>query len=640
MGMKNKGKRIVLFITCIILYTIGLILLCRCVGIDSDKANHLLQAEDILKGNVFLKDWNLTGVTFLTTDMLFYEIAVAICGIGYKSICVANGLMIASVIIASVILSFVGKTENNVIRATFWALLLSIPCEKLITQFRVHTGAVFLCFLCFLLCYFVLEKKRTEKKWLILLGILLFAGMFGDLLTFVYGVVPIILLAFTNTIRRANEIRKTSILMIAICIASTMISLLVEKLYFLIGGANPNSYIGERQFTPVSLWGERILEFINICLSFSLADFSEKQMSDVWAIVCGANAIIFFLAIAFVINILIKIVKGADVDTISTLLSLCVLMSFLAFVLTDMSYPRYITVVPIAAMIVLVRNTEWIYGYVREEKEKKIVTVAILLIAAIGFSGKIHEIIKYEYPDSNINSHELISFLEENNLEYGYASFWNASNNTVLSKEKVKIRHIIKSGEEYVMHNWFNKNCWYEEPAKFVLINNDEEIFGVDERSVIAYFGEPVTKREIKNYTVLIYDKELSKELGHKGNAIDDNHIAIDEVNTNEYSERSENRIILHNEGMIFGPYDAISEGEYNITIWGENLKLATFDIWSESHGCDDAYYSYEELSRDNNSIEIKLTVRKPLEDIEFRLFNPSLVDVEFEAVIIGDKES
>lgn len=47
------------------------------VGIDSDYSNLVLEATDILNGNPFLEGHqNLTGISFVTTDLLFFIIGV------------------------------------------------------------------------------------------------------------------------------------------------------------------------------------------------------------------------------------------------------------------------------------------------------------------------------------------------------------------------------------------------------------------------------------------------------------------------------------------------------------------------------------------------------------------------------------
>ncbi len=83
---------------------------------------------------------------------------------------------------------------------------------------------------------------------------------------------------------------------------------------------------------------------------------------------------------------------------------------------------------------------------------------------------------------------ELISFLEEHDLHYGYASFWNASVNTVLSNGEVQVLPLWNheaSGGTRAPYNpsyyryWLNNVNWYDtaqHPGRsFVLLKNNEE---------------------------------------------------------------------------------------------------------------------------------------------------------------------
>ena len=170
--------------------------LCRCHGYDSDKANHLLQARDVVSGNFFLNDWQLTGVTFLSTDLIYYEIGYIVFGVSYKAVCLAEGLMVASAVIGGYLLSTFANKENRILTSVLYFLLAGIPCQSYIASFRVHTGAVFTCFLTFLIVAVIFSRDDTydNKPLYIVLGVLLFMGVWGDLITVLEGIIPIAIL--------------------------------------------------------------------------------------------------------------------------------------------------------------------------------------------------------------------------------------------------------------------------------------------------------------------------------------------------------------------------------------------------------------------------------------------------------------
>ena len=55
----------------ILLHCIYIYLTFLRVPLNSDHANQVLQAADILSGNILLKGWNLTGVSFYLSELPF-----------------------------------------------------------------------------------------------------------------------------------------------------------------------------------------------------------------------------------------------------------------------------------------------------------------------------------------------------------------------------------------------------------------------------------------------------------------------------------------------------------------------------------------------------------------------------------------
>lgn len=513
---KIKKRKFFLVGIVAIIYVIAIIAICRCVGTDSDKANHLLQAYDILNGNVFLKDWNLTGVTFLTTDLLYYEIAELFFGISYKSIYVAGGLMISSVLMISFIAADYGQEEHKILKKILCVLLLAIPCKELVSHFRVHTGAVFLSIFSYIVYYCIVKEKKYLRRYFISLFIVLFMGTIGDLLLVIIAAIPIVLCCLYRLAQVEKKDGYIYLKIAIISIGAVLGGFVFQKLYLWIGKANLNSYIGNQNFATVDQWPIKFQNFIVSILNMTMANFGGGRIADIWNLLKGVYFLVLLMAVIFMIISINNFLKNEEEDCLSTLLALGIIMAFLAYLLTDMAQPRYITLIPIASILLVVRNVQWLY---EKFNNRKMISTIVISIAVLGAIGKMHEVLTYEYPTINKSYAEIIEFLEEHNLKYGYASFWNASNLTVLSENNVKVRHITKNGPTYEMYNWFNKNSWYHEDTTFVLVNNSSkdlgamDPFGVSEEGIIQVFGNPSECYEINDYIVMVYEKKLSDAL-------------------------------------------------------------------------------------------------------------------------------
>ena len=77
--------------------------------------------------------------------------------------------------------------------------------------------------------------------------------------------------------------------------------------------------------------------------------------------------------------------------------------------------------------------------------------------------------------------HELTAFLEDNGLEYGYATFWRSNSITLLSDSRVKVREVLASSTSGIVTDYYQSSTrWYDESAHekydryFVLLSGNE----------------------------------------------------------------------------------------------------------------------------------------------------------------------
>lgn len=508
------------------LYAVFIIYLFRFSGIDSDQANHLLQADDILSGNFFLKDWHLTGVTFFTTDLLYFEIARLLFGVRYRAVYAANGLKFLSIAAAAYYAVMKGCDKDCKLKRGLFLLLASIPCMSYMIHSRVHSGAVCLTIFSFCVVDDILKNAcKHDKKmlWKYVAFIVVTAfGAIGDMLAVIEGTIPVLIFCLYRLLMQKDFHKGFKYVKLALsAIAGVLIGLVFNWFYFFIGGANKNSYIGNRLFTDLAEYVEKVVSFTNYILEMCMAKLGGARLADIWNLPKFANVAVVIAAFIFMILIIRNMIQKEEknTDEISVLLAISIILSFLAFVLTDMSAPRYIALVPYAALIIVIRNCSKVIEYF---KNRKLSILILLITAIVSFIGKIYGISGYQYPQSNIEDYELIAFLEEHDLHNGYASFWNASKLTVLSSKKVNIRHIAHSGETDDMlsvHKWFCKNEWYDEKTNFVLIDNEDgkggegDIFGISEKRVTAFFGVPQKSYVWDKYLILVYGYDISDKL-------------------------------------------------------------------------------------------------------------------------------
>lgn len=78
-----------------------------------------------------------------------------------------------------------------------------------------------------------------------------------------------------------------------------------------------------------------------------------------------------------------------------------------------------------------------------------------------------------------------------------------------------------------------------------------------------------------------------------------------------------DNKRVLYKDGVSFGPYIYLKKGSYIVTIEGENLKKAYFDVFDSGE-----ILKYEKLEYSNTIMKYRIDLFNAREQIEFRVHN------------------
>lgn len=148
-------------------------------------------------------------------------------------------------------------------------------------------------------------------------------------------------------------------------------------------------------------------------------------------------------------------------------------------------------------------------GYLIRTSHKYIGSFLIITIASVCimghfcyFSGVV-EMMKAKYEDEEKNG-TITEFLEENNLTYGFATYWNAYNNMVLSDGKVTI--VAWNGQPNQPLYWLTSKDWYDPktyPGRcFILLKQGETI---DDK----YYSLASEVKQFREYSILVFEQHI-----------------------------------------------------------------------------------------------------------------------------------
>jgi hypothetical protein len=187
----------------------------------------------------------------------------------------------------------------------------------------------------------------------------------------------------------------------------------------------------------------------------------------------------------------------------------------------------------------------------------------------------------------------LVAFLEKNGLHDGYASYWHAHVNTVLSSGRVRVRPVIYAGLPRAMFQ-LSAPSWYGPSAntgpRFFLFTR-EESRSVDLGALRRAAGEPQRTLEFGNYLILAYPRLPDPWVGWDP--------TVQAPATLQFSRTTAHVIgryvespgqpgwleAAHGEAgaLVFGPYVALMRGryvaEFEVRSCDESRASATLDV-------------------------------------------------------------
>lgn len=157
------------------------------------------------------------------------------------------------------------------------------------------------------------------------------------------------------------------------------------------------------------------------------------------------------------------------------------------------------------SVILCVMFIRWIY----RSKDYKRISAIIAVPVTIVILLSVNDILRLDkQTEANRQLVELSRILEDNELEYGYATFWNANSITLLSDNKVKVR-CVRMDSGNILPRMYQTNInWYKDNSYdnyFILLTEDEYY----EYSYGVSLEGPIKVITYENFFILVYDYNI-----------------------------------------------------------------------------------------------------------------------------------
>ncbi|HHR0804657.1 TPA: hypothetical protein ACS28E_004457 [Enterobacter roggenkampii] len=552
---------------------------------SSDQSSGIIIARDIASGNLILKDWFLSTVTFYFTDLIWYSL--------FSLLGVSNHIQ--SFLVPSLILSGLTVVCTALViskKKIPWAIFLSfgivgIYSSQIYNLAVTHVGA----YLYTAIIYLLIERSSSSengKKYSIAIFILSLAIFFSDDISKYSFLIPLTLSLFLDLTLKRNL--KTLPYLASIIIAFAISKILLLSVMHFGGFQLPG--VGQPRFATQQ-------EFINnlgYILNGSLRLFEGYIFGLQIDLFSFATAVRLCYMLFFFYFITFSIRNLMDYSIIDRSLLITALVMPFAFIFSNIPSAidsiRYIAPSVIFGSVFICRHSRLSNKH----------SIAALVIAII--SGFIIYTNAITTEKRNLEIEHLTKFIKEYGLKRGFASFWYASS-VSLNSGAILSPVVFNNNEGSVKpFLWLTKTTNYEDDNTFVIADSD-----ADKDVAISQFGHPDLISKVASKSVMIWRKGIAIPFNGFNIKTNDSYFGSTGL-------RKQNSTCPKEGGpfIVTGPYRPLKQGTYSVSIDKDGSGEVNGDVV--------ALGGQVTIAEINNSTKFDIQIDKTYPDIEVRIYN------------------
>jgi len=487
----------------------------RTIGTSSEGGSQALQAWDMLHGNVLLRDWSLSDVSFYTTEIPEYAIVELVRGLNTWTISLAAAISyFLQVVLAGVLAKGRATGREGWVRALIAVGIMLAPPHGPATWLLMaspdHVGT----HVPLLLTFLVLDRVRRGWWLPIVIMVMLIWGTVGDPLVLYEGAVPIVAVCLMRMYRRRGPWKAQfhDLSLVVGAVASAGVARLILKVIEDSGGfyvRTPIAAFG----TPDQISGLFWTKLGNLLLVYG---------ANFFGVIFGPTAIvalIHLIGVVLVFWALGSVIRRFYVedDQIVQMFTVAFVVVLVAYVLgVKPGSNEIVGLLPIGAVVA---------GRVLGSKVIKAGLVPVLAVVFVTFAVFLG--VNATRP-SRVNPNQQVAvWLQQHGYAYGLGGYWNASAVTVETGDKVQVRPVRTYQARVVTTNFQTNSTWYDPSqhyANFVIWTPDDSCGDIclTRYGLTSTFGNPVRVVNIGTFQVLIYNRNLLQsvsEVAWCGNA-------------------------------------------------------------------------------------------------------------------------
>ena len=486
------------------------------VPVMSDGASNVLQAWDLLHGNVLLRGWTMSDVSFYTTEIPQYMLVVLARGVNADVVHIAAAMSYTLLVLGAALLARGHAAgREGAIRMLVAAGIMLAPSLGTGTVTLLsnpdHTGTA----VPMLVIWLILDRDpQSRPHWWVpaAVTVLLAWVQVGDPLVLYEGVVPLVLVCLIRMIRRRGSLQDNwyELSLAGGAIVSVGVAWLALRLIHQLGGfvvRPPTVAFAHLAHLPANVW----VAMQSVLLLFG-ADFSGQQRAAHIGIAVVHLAGVALAAWAFGRALR----RFSTQDLVVQVLTVTLIVLLAAYVVRGNpnvagSSHEIAGVLPIGAVLA---------GRLLAGPLLRSRLIPVLALVGVCYAGTlVHNVVQQPVYDANW---QIAAWLQANHLRYGLGDYWNANAITLDSGNRVQVRNVSRVGDTLMDRPWESESSWYDpaqHDATFLVTPGPASVCSPGTPAgwqAVAWdmFGPPSETYQVDGFFVLVWHTNLLSRLG------------------------------------------------------------------------------------------------------------------------------
>ena len=488
--------------------------------VNSDGANIVLMAWDMLHGNVLLHGWDMSDVSFWTTELPQYVLVGWVRGLGPDVPHIAAAMTYMLSLVLAVLLARGAGTRAGLTRSLLPAGIMLAPqlgAGVFVLLLSVgHIGTA----VPVLVTWLVLD--RVPARWYrpVLAGVLLAWAAIADPLVLVVGIGPLAAVATVRAVRagRTRSGRAAigpELSLAGAALAAGGIAAGAPAAMKALGGYTAHT-IPFHVVTWSALGAHARTTGLSLLTLFG-AGFQGTAAGA--PVVFAALHLVSLVLVAAALAVVLA--RFAARDLIDQVLAVAILANLAFYLASSFSSgvlnTREIAVVlPFGAALAGRTLGPWLAQQAGQPTRRWL--PASLLAVLAGYAAALgYQLTVPPAPPANA---QLASWLARHQLTHGLSGYWQAGSVTLDSSNQVTVRPLVDHFSGLVPYQWEAKRSWFgwrSHSANFIVLDRAPGYFSYwsPAREVRTVFGPPATTYRTGPYTIMVWHQNLLATLHH-----------------------------------------------------------------------------------------------------------------------------